>query len=88
MVKHSEIKVRAINADKIVKITAHMATLDAERVRLQRIVDVLDDRIVVDDVKGMSWAAMGRFLGCHPDTAKTRVVAARKRVARYNKKSS
>ncbi len=86
MSKQSEIKVRAINNDKIAKITAHMATLEAERVRLQRIVKVLDDRILVDDVKGMSWTAMGRLLGCHPDTAKTRVVAARKRVAKYNKK--
>lgn len=85
MNKESETKARTINNDKIIKITAHMATLEAERVRLQRIVKVLDDRILVDDVKGMSWAGMGRLLNCHADTAKTRVVAARKRVAKYNK---
>ena len=82
MSKASIVKARDINRDKVAKIVAHTATLEAERVRLQRIIDTLDDRILVDDVKGMSWTAMGRHLGCHPDTAKKRVTAARRRVKR------
>jgi len=79
MNRESEVKVRDVNAYKIRRIVEHIATLEAEAARLERHRTAVEERILVHDTRNMSWSAMGRLLDCHPDTAKKRVIAARKK---------
>jgi len=77
MNRESEVKVRDVNADKVRRIVDNIAVLEAEAARLERYCAVVEERILVHDTRNMTWAAMGRLLGCHAATANKRVTAAR-----------
>ena len=78
MNRESEVKVRDVHDDKIRRIKENIASLEAELAKLERHRAAVDERILVHDTQDMSWTAMGRLLGCSPDTAKKRVVNARR----------